>query len=167
MISSKSITVVTILLSLYDSVEKVERHSEQLGVVYDKVVDRVISIPQSDRYGYHIPWSSQQISLAVLESSAILLDRLTTVIRRGDKYHTCSKYKTLVEVWSGRNVKLETVIMDIAHYPSLEKAVQHCKRLDTGNRVRLFLDGNFDTPFYPALSTARKEISSGFFIPRY
>lgn len=89
----------------------------------------------------------------MLESSAILLDRLTTVIRRGDKYHTCSKYKTLVEVWSGRNVKLETVIMDIAHYPSLEKAIQHCKRLDTGNRVRLFLDGNFDKLFTPAIRT--------------
>lgn len=46
--------MVTVLLSLYDCVEKVERHSEQLGVVYDKVVDRVISIPQSSRYEYHI-----------------------------------------------------------------------------------------------------------------
>lgn len=151
---SQSVTVVTVLISLYDRVQKVERHSEQVGVVYDKVVERIISIPQSARYGYHIPWSSQQIRLAVLESSAILLDRLATVIRRGDKYHTCSKYKTLVETWSGRNVKLETVIMDITHYPSLEKAIQHCKRLDTGNRVRLFLDGNFDTPFYPAAPAA-------------
>ena len=63
-------------------------------------------------------------------------------------------FKTLVETWSGRNVKLETVIMDITHYPSLEKAIQHCKRLDTGNRVRLFLDGNFDTPIYPAAPAA-------------
>ena len=147
--TSQSVTVVTALISLYDRVEKVERHSEQMGIVYDKVVERIITIPNTFQYGLHIPWSSQQVRMAVMESTALLLNRLTNTVRNGDTYHACSKYRPIIGAWSGRNVELETVITDIDHYPSLEKALQHCKRLDTGNKVRLFLDGNFDKPFTP------------------
>ena len=62
---SQSVTVVTVLISLYDRVEKVERHSELVGVVYDKVVERIITIPNVVQYGFHIPWSSQQVRMAV------------------------------------------------------------------------------------------------------
>lgn len=153
MTTSQSVTVVTVLISLYDRVEKVERHSEQVGVVYDKVVERIITIPNTVQYGFHIPWSSQQVRMAVMESTALLLDRLTNTVRHGDTYHACSRYRPVIGAWSGRNVKLETVITDINHYPSLEKALQHCKRLVSGNSVQLYIDGNFDKPFTPEIRT--------------
>lgn len=151
--SQSKVTVVTILLSLFDRVGRTECHSEQIGVIYDGVVERTITLPNSAQYGYYIPWSSSQVQLAVTESTARLLNHLTNVIRKGDVYRSCSKYKSIVDDWNGRNIKLEAVVMDIYHYSSLEKAIQHCKRLDIGNKVQLFHDGNFDKPFTPIVAT--------------